>query len=89
MKLESEAPLAPSYMWGELAFRLYARGKGSAYATTAGPETHAVLPIYGALRSVDITTEKHERSPADCMRRADSAVRPCAWLAARAHYRGR
>jgi len=47
LKLESEAPLAPSYMWGELAFRLYARGKGSAYATTAGPETHAVLPIYG------------------------------------------
>jgi len=47
LKLEPDAPLAPSFMWAELSFRLYARGKGSAYATTAGPETHAVLPIYG------------------------------------------
>lgn len=47
LKLEPDGPLAPSYLWAELAFRLYARGKGSAYATTAGPETHAVLPIYG------------------------------------------
>jgi hypothetical protein len=47
LKIEPDAPLAPSYLWAELAFRLYARGRGSAYATTAGPETHAVLPIYG------------------------------------------
>lgn len=42
-KLESNAPLAPSGLWGEVTFRLYARGRGSAYSTTAGPEPHAVI----------------------------------------------
>jgi len=42
-KLESDAPLAPSGMWAEIGLRLHIRGKGSAYATTAGPETHALL----------------------------------------------
>lgn len=42
-KMEPNAPLAPAYLWGEISFRLYQRGKGSAYATTAGPEPHAIL----------------------------------------------
>jgi len=53
-KLESNAPLAPSYLWGEINFRLYQRGKGSAYATTAGPEPHAILQ--GALLSAAFAT---------------------------------
>jgi hypothetical protein len=53
-KLESAAPLAPSYLWGEIGFRLYQRGKGSAYATTAGPEPHAILQ--GALMSAAFAT---------------------------------
>jgi hypothetical protein len=42
-KLESNAALAPSGLWAEVTFRLYIRGKGATYATTAGPEPHAVL----------------------------------------------
>jgi len=46
-KLEPDAPLAPSYPWAEIACRLYIRGKGAAYSTTAGPEPHAVIPAAG------------------------------------------
>jgi hypothetical protein len=48
-KLESAAPLAPTYPWGEITCRLYQRGKGATYSTTAGPEPHAILQ--GALMS--------------------------------------
>lgn len=45
--LEPVAPLAPSYPWAEITLRLYQRGKGAAYATTAGPEPHALIQAAG------------------------------------------
>lgn len=45
--LEADAPLAPSYPFGEISGRIYQRGKGSAYSTSAGPEPHALLQAFG------------------------------------------
>jgi hypothetical protein len=54
-QLEPAGPLAPSFKWAEVTGRLYQRGKGSAYATTAGPEPHALLQ--GAGLSATFSTD--------------------------------
>lgn len=41
--LAEAAPLPPGAKWGEATFRFYVRGRGAAYATTAGPEVHALI----------------------------------------------